>query len=453
MTLHPSNMQLTYWNPGASMPLIVPIWADCNTSDAALAENIRVNSRATDKWVELAEAHDRVAVICGSGPSLADDLAAVASWESSGATIFALNGAAKFLGDHSIEPHYQVILDAREETANLVWPGAKKHLLASQVHPKTLASVPGAWLYHCEIGGTDDLLPRQEGYVLIHGSASVGNTALPLVYALGYRKIHLYGYDSSHKGAKSHPFPQPMNAGEPCAHVSFNGKQYLTSFVMKMQAERFQQIARILEEMGCELHVHGYGLLPDMWRAPAEELSERDKYERVWGFPQYRAYAPGEECVAHFLQEVNPSAGSRVIDFGCGTGRAGLKLKAAGLDPVLLDFAVNARDPEAYSLPFLQSDLTQRIPIPAPYGFCTDVLEHIPPADVETVVSNIMAAARTVYFQISTVPDSGGALIGQPLHLMVRPHAWWLDLFCKDYRVAFGREGETTSQFVVTRKD
>ena len=43
------------------------------------------------------------------------------------------------------------------------------------------------------------------------------------------------------------------------------------------------------------------------------------------------------------------------------------------------------------------------------------------------VLRNVTEAARTVFFQISTVPDAMGVLIGHDLHLTVRPHAWWLE--------------------------
>lgn len=119
-----------------------------------------------------------------------------------------------------------------------------------------------------------------------------------------------------------------------------------------------------------------------------------------------------------------------MIDFGCGTGRAGLIIHQT--NPVILvDFVDNCRDAEAQVLPFIQWDLTQPLPLHAPYGFCTDVLEHIPTKDVETVIRNILDSATRVFFQISTVNDVMGDLIGEPLHLTVKPHNWWRTVFLK----------------------
>jgi hypothetical protein len=142
-----------------------------------------------------------------------------------------------------------------------------------------------------------------------------------------------------------------------------------------------------------------------------------------------------------------------VIDFGCGTGRAAVKIKEYGCFVQLIDFTDNSRDPAAIALPFRQHDLTEPLNMMAKYGYCTDVMEHIAPENVDTVIQNIMAAARTTFFQISTVPDNLGAIIGQQLHLTVRPHQWWKATFERlGYVVEWEREHEVAAMFVVKRK-
>lgn len=433
------------------MPLILPVHLICNTSDEDIFNNIRANSRRPGKWVEQQEAHDGVAVLCGSGPSLADSLGEIRERQAGGARVFAMNGAARFLSDHGITPDYQVMIDARPETAALVGP-AREHLFASQVHPDCFAKKPNARVWHLQIGDIEKHFPDYEdGYCLIGGAASVGNTAACLAYAMGYRELHFYGYDSSHRGDKGHAFPQPMNDGDPCAWVDFNGKQYLASLTMKLQAERFLETSKALREMGAKLHVHGDGLLPDVYNAPKEVLSEVEKYQRVWGMDAYRHMAPGEECAELFLKVAQPH-GQKVIDFGCGTGRGALKISECC--PVLcVDFTDNSRDEAARHLPFIQADLTKPIPASAPFGYCTDVMEHIPPEDVSAVIRNVMASAETVFFQISTVPDVMGELINQDLHLTVRPHGWWRALFeSLGCEVKWEQERESAALFLIRSK-
>jgi hypothetical protein len=52
-------------------------------------------------------------------------------------------------------------------------------------------------------------------------------------------------------------------------------------------------------------------------------------------------------------------------------------------------------------------------------------MEHIPPEDVDAVLTNIGCAAKRVFFAISTQDDVCGALIGEPLHLTVKSPFWW----------------------------
>lgn len=168
----------------------------------------------------------------------------------------------------------------------------------------------------------------------------------------------------------------------------------------------------------------------------AKRLAERAKYEKMWKFEQYRAVAPGEGIAAQFLAQARPKPGSEVIDFGAGTGRGALMLALLGGCKVhMLDFAENCLDEEvkqalttqAHALKFTLHDLYKPVPIAAPYGFITDVMEHIPPEYVDRVLQNILAAAQHCFFQISCVDDVCGALIGEPLHLSVHPFTWWLE--------------------------
>ena len=157
-------------------------------------------------------------------------------------------------------------------------------------------------------------------------------------------------------------------------------------------------------------------------------MSEQAKYKRLWGeHKQYRAIAPGEQLADHFLSLARPQPHQTCFDFGCGTGRGAARI-VKRCRVVGFDFADNCLDESVRgAFEFVQHDLTQPIGREvADFGYCTDVLEHIPPADVRTVLKNIVTAARRVYLNISTVEDKLGALIGEPLHLTVQPMDWWL---------------------------
>lgn len=449
-----------YRNPHASMPFSLRFLVVRNTSDEQIKQNTRANAARDLPWIGQVPAHKGVAVIVGGGPSVADCLDQIRDLQP-GATVFAGNAASKFLFENDIPVEYQVIGDAKPETSTLVDSWALIRLIASQVDPSTLdraIECGETMLWHLNNPeNIETLFPpervKRGGYSLLNGSSTVGDFMVRLAYVMGYREMHIFGYDSSHREGKSHAYSQPMNDSMPCTAVEWGGRTFYCSLPMKAQAEKFQMTARLLEK-DCKLHIYGDGLLQAMYRTDPKGLCERDAYRLMWQYEAYRRVSPGEHLVDTFMEVARPAPDSNVIDFGCGTGRASIALKAKGLNPLLVDFADNCRDMEAILLPFFETDLAKPIPLSAPYGFCADVMEHIPPEDVTAVVNNIMASAEKVFFQISTRPDAMGALINRPLHLSVRPAAWWCDLFERlGYLVKWAEETEDEARFYIARKE
>lgn len=424
--------QWTVQNPHASRPLHIPLVVLCNTPDEEIEANVRTNTALDLPWLETEPEHDGVAIMVGGGASVADHLDDIRRLEADGGTIFAMNAASQYLRGHGIPVEWQVTCDAKPETAGLVDPSVGGHLFASHVNPATIQASTNLILWHSASHCNEDWFPPEKkkrgGYALIGGEASTGLGALCVAYALGYRRLEIFGYDSCHRNNQSHAYQQKMNDTIPVMQYTWAGRTFQTSITMRTQAERFPIVAQALQQSGATLNVWGDGLLQHMWHAPPENLSERDKYLKMWQIDAYRKYSPGEVTASVFLDQMKPIAPGPVIDFGCGTGRGGLALSKAGLDVTLVDFVSSSRDHEALHLPFLEWDLTQPCPLRAPYGYCCDVMEHIPEADALKVMQNIMESVDKCFFQIATVPDSFGAMIGQDLHVNVKPWHWWVSL-------------------------
>jgi hypothetical protein len=442
-------------NPDASIPLIIPVLVMNNTPMVRIEQNVRTNSALDREWLCGVDAHDGVAVLVGGGPSAADDIEEIRALHSAGAKVFAMNAASRWLRGHGIMPDYQVMVDAQPHSLSLVDRDARAHLFASQVDPSVMSAVDDAIVWHLGMDEIEEWFPpervKRGGYALVGGGAAVGNCAMCVVFTMGYRDFHVFGFDSSNRDGKTHAYSQWQNRFIPNVDVEWGGKTYNASVAMKGQAEWFQIVARELVNQGSKIKVYGDGLLPAMWNAKPENMTERDKYRTLWQFDTYRIYSPGEELVP--VAAANFTAPGPVIDFGCGTGRAALALKDAGFDVLLVDFASNCRDEEAADLPFIEWDLSRKgLPYRAPYGICSDVMEHIPADQVSSVVHTIMSSAGKVAFQISTTPDAFGGMIGTPLHLSVHDASWWRALFVRlGYAVEWEWSDHSMARFIVSR--
>jgi hypothetical protein len=63
-----------------------------------------------------------------------------------------------------------------------------------------------------------------------------------------------------------------------------------------------------------------------------------------------------------------------------------------------------------------------------------------------------MTSAASVFFQISTVPDSFGATINQTLHLTVHSPGWWIDRFASlGFSVGGVEKTASSVNFIATR--
>jgi len=445
----------TLRNPHAKAPLRIPIAITLNTPDEEIRENVRINTARDLPWLAAVDAHDSIALMVGGGPSTADHIEDIRRMAAEGATVFAMNAASQYLRSHGIAVDWQVTCDAKTETAGLIDPLAKGHLLASHVNPLTMNAVPRPTVWHSYLHVNEEDFPKERvkrgGYALLGGEASTGLGALCVAYCLGFRRLEIFGYDSCHRENQSHAYRQKMNDTIPAMQFEWAGRTFFTSITMRTQAERFPITGQALVEAGATLNLWGDGLLQHIWRTPPALLSERDKYVRMWQDERYREVSPGEGMVDQFVDLAKPEKGATIIDFGCGTGRAGLALDRLGYEVTLVDFVSFSRDQEAHALPFFEWDLSRPCPLRAEYGMCCDVLEHIPPEHVDDVINSVMGSAKRAFFQIATRPDTHGPMVlGLPLHLTVEPHQWWRATFDRlGFATVYEEEGPDRSVFFV----
>lgn len=262
----------------------------CNTNAEKLASNVR---RAIDRmlpWLSMQLPHNGHVAIVAGGPSMAQCMGEISWRKSIGQQVWAVNGTASFLRAKGLIPDGHVIVDARPENVAFLEEADRgtMHYLASQCDPSLFQAVERITLWHAASPGMAELLAGLQETPLIGGGTTVGLQALVIAYVLGYRKIHLYGFDSSYRGEEHHAYPQPLNASDPVITAVIGDRTFRAAPWMVQQAEEFMTTAAELEADGTIITVHGDGLLPYM----ANELP--------------RPYTPAEVRAAEVLSRLGP---------------------------------------------------------------------------------------------------------------------------------------------------
>ena len=192
---------------------------------------------------------------------------------------------------------------------------------------------------------------------------------------------------------------------------------------------------------------------------------EIDRYEAIWKIPAYSEVSPGEGLSAMFGKIAKPKAGETLIDLGCGRGAGGLNLTGTyGLDVTYLDIVKVKGVPD----PHICQSLWEPIKLhKGPkgkarkwnYGFCCDVMEHLPKELTMLAIMNMLAVCEKVFFCIAFMPDRsdpkhrdvGFTVGGGQLHHTVENFVWWRDRFDEICTVINGRDLLGRGVFYVKR--
>lgn len=229
------------------------------------------------------------AVMVGGGPSLAACLSEIRIRQAHGEKVFALNGSYRYLENNGILADYQVIADPRPENAQFIPEETNAVLLLSSTcDPAVFEKAKGkkVIVWHVGHDGMDKIVdPDQTKYVAyIAGGSTVGMVGMSIAYAIGYRKLHLFGYDSSYQQDEGHAYPQSLNAGERVLDIDAYGREFKSSPWMVAQANEFVELAPALIELGCEITTHGDGLLQHMASAMSEACLPETDITQIDGF-------------------------------------------------------------------------------------------------------------------------------------------------------------------------
>jgi FkbM family methyltransferase len=373
---------------------------------------------------------ERIAVVC-LGPSLLEDWEKIRDYRY----IMTCSGSHKFLIDRGIIPTHHVEVDPREHKIELLGTPHPdvEYLIASVCHPKLMDLLAdfNTKLWHIytgdPMGEMPTIFPRGD-WVFVGGS-NAGQRALVLSRFLGFTNIDVFGMDYSfpagHEGEHAVPHPNPSDPNDRMVTV-YQGTEYHTTPRMLFYAKEFFNEIGLLHDV--KVTLYGRGLLQHMsYGGWSRENGQVLRDKSVIAFSAPKLISDEYRQLNQTLHQDNPDYGvsghkrtdmvlyltqelktQNVLDYGCGKGTLAKSLP----------FPIREYDP---AIPGKDAD-----PKPADIVICSDVLEHIEPDYIDSVIGDIARCTeRAAYLVIHTGPAMKTLADGRNAHLIQENRAWW----------------------------
>jgi hypothetical protein len=228
--------------------------AELNTAEKQIWANVQRNSMLGLNEVVPHEQQDTEIMLLAGGPSLVRFESDIKGLRAEGMPLVTTNGTYNWCLERGIHPGAQIILDARAFNKRFVTPviDGCKYLLSSQCDASVIDAVPRdqVWLWHGETG-----------QYIVPGGGTVMLRAIPLLVMLGFRKIHIYGFDSCLGGEdEHHAYTQPENDKQMIVKTAFRGRAFRCHGWMVSQAQEFCDMQAMLPD-DVHLAVYGDGLI------------------------------------------------------------------------------------------------------------------------------------------------------------------------------------------------
>jgi len=247
------------WRVGGAVRADLEVVA--NTSNTVASKNVSESCKLDIPWLRLEQPNTGSVAVVGGGPSLKRMLEELRALQKSGTRIFATNGSHAYLKDNGIEADDHIIIDARPENVSFLKYPAKHYFLASQCAPEVFEKVNSVTLVHMNTRDILQSIPDNEKPVnLISSGTTVGLAAMGIAYCLGYRRIYVYGMDSSYEDSR-HVYPQGLNDQDRVTYAIAGGRRFKCALWMVAQVEDFQKLVTELANDDCEIHVRSAGML------------------------------------------------------------------------------------------------------------------------------------------------------------------------------------------------
>jgi len=253
-----------------------------NTAPSVMLGNVKLSCKRQLSWFDFDEKSNEESIcIVGGGPSLSKSFPQLAARFENGAQVWSVNGSYDWLLEKGIVPDGHVMLDARPENVRFVKnpKPQTQFYIASQCDPCIFDALEGfnVDLVHVQTEGVYEYLEdeKERPVHLMGGLTTVGMLAMVLAKLKGYKRIYLFGMDSSYSEDQHHVYKQESNDGETIITASIHEQKYKAAPWMCQQVKDFQNIAREFAQEDVVIEVCGSGLLYAMAKAMSIPLTQR----------------------------------------------------------------------------------------------------------------------------------------------------------------------------------
>ena len=229
--------------------------------------------------------NDLEIMLLAGGPSLDEFEDEIIRKRSEGMLLVTTNGSYNWCLERGLKPSAQIVVDAREFNKRFVIPHSAgcRYLLASQCHPETVRAAPleQVVLWHAGSASAvkesveyfDKLNRRARQYFPIMGGSTVMLRAIPLMVMLGYRKFHIYGFDSCVMEGRHHAYVQEENDRKFLMDVTVGNRTFKCHAWMLVQAQQFIDMQKMIAPV-VEMAVYGDGLIANIIQTGAQKAQE-----------------------------------------------------------------------------------------------------------------------------------------------------------------------------------
>lgn len=246
--------------PVAEFTLSIAVPADHRMANAQSSW-----ARGLPRFVDLPECglgrFNRAALVSG-GPSAIEQIDLIRKFEH----VIACGSAGDWLIGQGIVPTYCVIFDPSADHARFYKEQMRgvTYLVASTCDPSVFDHLAGC---DVRIWHPFDDLPSElyDNEPRVGGGSTVTLRAIALAHVMGFRELHMFGFDSCYIGGFEHGYPYQQDRPG-VLQVNFGGRLFTVTPQLLQQAHEFMRMYQDHQhEIACK--VYGEGLIATMLTA------------------------------------------------------------------------------------------------------------------------------------------------------------------------------------------